>query len=475
MISLFSLVILFLAFIFFKFPLPIQLIHITIPYLLKNGLVLYRDIVYHHTPLLQFILLGFYNIFGFSFFSYRVYFFLVVVLTAFFIFLSANLFSKKVSISTLIVFILGYFAFFSDSQLEEVTVALFSIASFYFLLKFLKNQNIYNLIFSGFFIGLSILTKQGTAIVVPVVLAYLVFRKHVFYSLISYVGGLILVLLPVALYFFINHSFNDFFYWNIIFNFTIYSKEAPVAPIFEPAKVTLTFLLYALPLAFLLNKKGISNFERESFIVLSIVSFALIFTLLPSFYINRLRAIFCLTALGYGLILAKFFVIIKRKNFKISPFFSSTFLVLTLFLLVGQDYFLSSFDYYFKRLSNKPYNMIDYNTDDIKAVMWIKKNTKEDERIMNLGNHYILFLSNRLPANKYLWPIPWLLKPYDASTREIMDNPPRIVIDGKLNHVDYPQIPSLNAWPFYNYLYKNYKLVAEFGDVLIYQKDTDTF
>ncbi|MBI2031235.1 MAG: glycosyltransferase family 39 protein [Candidatus Levybacteria bacterium] len=465
----------FFAYVYLGLSLPIQLIHITVPYLIKNGLVLYRDIVYHHTPLMQFILTGFYTTFGYTFFAYRLYFLLTVLLTLFFVYKSGSYLSQKSGFFAVLFFTIFYLPFFSDSQLEEVTVAFFSSISLYLFVRYIKTNKDKYIFLSGASIGAAIMTKQVVAVLAPVIFIYLFVKKireerwALNIEIWWFSLGLSSVIGIISLYFFLQNAFIDFFYWNILFNLTTYAKDAPVASASEGLKVAFIFTSFVFPLLFIYKKKYLSSFEREAVIVLVLFAFGLLFGLLPSFYINRLRGLFVISSVGYGFLFAKLISMSSKFSDKNFGLFSKTsFIILIVFTLVSIPYVQNLFEY-IQSFPGKPYNIVDYNKDDLKAVVWLKKNTVKDEKIMNLGNHYILFLSQRLPANKYLWPIPWLLKPYDKSAREIEMDPPKFVIDSKLNHVDYPQVPSLNDWPFYEFLDENYMMAAKFGDVRIYK------
>src|SRR3989344_3535080 len=249
----------FFAIVYILLPMPIQLIHITIPYLIDNGLVLYRDIVHHHTPLLWFFLYPFYSVLGFTFFTYRLYFLIVILLTIFFVYKSGYLFSKMAGIFATLFFAIFYFPFFSDSQLEEVTIAFFSSISLYFMLRFAKTKRDNNAFLSGIFLGCAIMVKQVVTLLVPIMIIYLLIKKIISKEKISYIMigwfsfGVSLVIGTISLYFFSKSALYDFFYWNVLFNLKTYSKEAPVASISEGLKIAFIFTAFIYPLVIIYN------------------------------------------------------------------------------------------------------------------------------------------------------------------------------------------------------------------------------
>lgn len=458
----------YFTFYLIYYPIPSQLVHITTPYFIQNGYVLYKDIIHHHTPLLWFFLLGFYDVVGFNYGSAQIFFSLVLLLTSCMVFITGNLLSSRAASFSVLFFGLLYFIFFSDNHLAESTTALLFIISFFFILRNAKTGGNSNLILAGFFMGLSVLAKQVTAVVIPIAILYFIVRqfyeaKRVYIfpkKAIAYLTGVSIAFIPIVIYFVANNAFSEFFYWTVIFNLTVYAKEAPVSSSLEGAKIALLFVSF-IPIFFVLLKRGkFSKFKKEVLILIIVFSFPVMFALLPSFYINRLKPLFLLTSLGFGIILAN--PLNKGK-------YPRLLVVGTLFIFIffSRSYLFSFVNYVENSYNQSPSKGYDIN--DEKAAEWIKKNTRRDEKIMNIANHYIYFLSERLPANKYIWPLPWLLKPYKTSASEIIKSPPRIVVDDKRNHIDYPQIPALTNWPFYKYLKGNYSKIAEFDNVEVYE------
>ena len=111
--------------------------------------------------------------------------------------------------------------------------------------------------------------------------------------------------------------------------------------------------------------------------------------------------------------------------------------------------------------------ILDYGSDELSVVEWLKTNTRKDERIMNLGHHYMTTLAKRLPSNRYVYIFPWLVTPFEKSTSEIIASSPRVVVVDTKTISDWPV---LKNWGFLSYIAKNYKRVETYGVYEIYVK-----
>ncbi len=110
--------------------------------------------------------------------------------------------------------------------------------------------------------------------------------------------------------------------------------------------------------------------------------------------------------------------------------------------------------------------ILDYGNDELSVAIWLKKNTAYQEKIMNLGNSYIDVLAERLPQNRYVYIFPWLVLPYENSTKEILSNPPKVVIIDNNVLEGWPILKE--KWRFIYEVKKNYRLNATYGTYEIY-------
>lgn len=110
----------------------------------------------------------------------------------------------------------------------------------------------------------------------------------------------------------------------------------------------------------------------------------------------------------------------------------------------------------------------DYGEREQKIADIIKKNSTKDEKIMNYGSAMIYIFSDRLPANKYIYPFPYVLYPYDKTTKVFTDNPPKLMVYDESLPNDHP---GLSDWPFIDFMKKNYRKIATFSEIVIYRYD----
>lgn len=111
--------------------------------------------------------------------------------------------------------------------------------------------------------------------------------------------------------------------------------------------------------------------------------------------------------------------------------------------------------------------LVSYGKEEFEVSKWINENTESNEKIINYGSEMIYLFADRLPKNKYVEPFPYLLQPYDVSTKIFTDNPPLVVVYDKSLPADHR---GLDKWPFLTYLNQGYEVVGTYGDnLVIYQ------
>lgn len=315
------------------------------------------------------------------------------------------------------------------------------------------------------FISLGLMSKQVVIGIIPafiiVIFFYINNTKKTFSDFIkimSYLSlGIFLGLIPFLYYYIANKAFTDFIYWNITFNLTTYAKESTPYAFKEGLYSGGWLFVSILPAIFLLFQKKIESTTRLKLLLLVLTAIFLSPSLLPSFLAYKILPIYPFTLVLWAIVLG-------YRKYKL----------VILFLIVGLLGFLplaKSFyiDYLPVNLFHKEINF-DYGDNEINVAKWIKNNTSKNEKIMNLGNHYIYVLSERLPQNKYVYILPWLVMPYDKSTKEIVSNPPKVVVN--VNDLTEGDWLNLKEWPFLDYLKKNYKVVERYGnyEILFLQK-----
>lgn len=442
---------------------------ITEAWYLKNGLIIYRDYIHHHTPLLRYILYFLFETLSYGPLTLQIYFLLVSVLLFIFLYLSARRFSKRIALISSVFFIFLFYNFFTNFHLEEGTSALFILISVFLSFLFINKKKLYLLLLSGLFAGFAIMTKQtsiGIMFAVGLTLLFIKgnnFKKKII-NVFIFGLGLLFASLPILYYFYSKGALSNFFYYNVIFNLTIYREETTAYALQEGLKVSIPLIASLIPLSVLLYKGRLTNeikFSKVLLLCLSMIFLAP--ALLPSFLGGRTLLLFSFAIISWGII---FDWILRYKVSKLRPIYIFIIIAFSGFFLSELPNVKNQIVAFSREFSQRTL-LFDYSENDLKVAQWLRENTDKDQKIYNMGNSYINFLSQRLPQNRYVFMLPWLVMPFDKSTRDIIKNPPKIIVSDINNEKD----PALKSWKFLDYMKKQYFVKKQFGDIVIYFKN----
>ncbi len=443
----------------FQLPYAVWTFPLTQNWFTDNGLILFQDVIYHHTPLPLFLLYFLSKIFGNGASMLQISSFLLSTIFGLGVYLVGAQISQKIGKVSFVIFLFTFPAMFNNFNIEEMTAALLTLFSMYFFTHFLKAESVLFLFYAGIFFGLGVMGKQsavGIVFAFTIVLLWFSVKKKRTTSikkafLFLVVGGAVGVS-PVLIYYFIHNALGDFLYWNILFNLTIYPQQTQPRAISDGLFYGGWIMLSILPGFILLWKRELKRDVRLKLLLVVLATLFLSPSLLPSFHAYKLLIFY-----PYAIIIWSSIWMYRR--YKILLFFLVLGLI-TMLLPMKAFYF----DYFPQNLFHREY-ILDYGEDELKVVEWIKKNTDKNEKIMNLGNHYITTLSERLPKNRYVYIFPWLVMPYDTSTKEILSDPPRIVVLDKQVLEDWPV---LKEWGFVRFVKASYRKKTSYGTYEIY-------
>lgn len=436
---------------YYPWPFPL-----TQNWFTDNGLILFKDVIYHHTPLPLFLIYIFSKALGNTPLMLQIFSLTLTILLGYSIYSTGKLLSNKIAIYSFAIFIISFFVVFQNFNMEEMVATLFILWSSFFMLKFWKDKSRISLFLSGIFLGLGVMGKQVTAgLVVVSVIILIIFsiRNRIktpeFLKInLLFFFGIVIVILPFLIYFLINNALYDFLYWNIIFNLTEYPKQSTPYGL-KDGMMTGSWLFFAIiPGTILAFKKNLNSYLRFGLLLLSLSAGFISPTLLPSFLTYKILPIYPYSVLLWAIAVQ----FIKEKVISVLVIIG-----LILFFPLAKSFYI---DYLPSDISTKGNYILDYGENELRVVDWLTSNTSKKERIMNLGHHYITTLARRLPTNKYVYLFPWLVSPFDKSTKEILKNPPRVVIVDKKTIEDFP---ILNKWQFLTYVKRNYKVTATYG------------
>ena len=426
-----------------------------------NGLLVFRDIIYHHTPLPLFILYYSSKLLGNTGEMLQFVSFVMTLFFAFGFYLLGKQISMKAARNSLILFLITFFSIFQNFNLEEMTAALFTLYATIFFTSFLKSHSYISLLFAGLLVGCALMGKQVTIGIIPsFLLAYIIsvgIQKKNIQSfgkaMLFFSVGIFLGVIPFITYFYLHNALGDFLYWNIVFNLTVYPQQS-TAYALKDGIVSSFWLYVAIVPAVYLFFKTKNKDEKILLPVLILNSLFLFPSFFPSFLVYKMLPLY-----AYPLML--WVLLLEYRRIKVFLFF--ILIGLIAYLPLAKNFYV---DYVPTDIFRGNY-ILDYGSDELSVVEWLKTNTRKDERIMNLGHHYMTTLAKRLPSNRYVYIFPWLVTPFEKSTSEIIASSPRVVVVDTKTISDWPV---LKNWGFLSYIAKNYKRVETYGVYEIYVK-----
>lgn len=433
---------------------------IVLSWMILHGLVPYRDLVWNRTPLDLFFLSGWFHFFGSSQASYQSFIYFIFLIITVLVFILSNHMSPKTQIPSFIFYLIFLFPLFQNTEIDEMLIGVFPLLLLATVYIYLEKRRMSILLLAGVISAVSVITKQTSGGIVLASIIILVFDSYIkkslplfLKSITSYAAGILLPALVFLIYLISNNALSDFI-WGVITLTTTYIAD-PVPPGFslgEGLWIEAGYLVLLVPFVIYWKQTKLS-IQKVVFLTLLIVSLSP--TILPALLSYRAFPSYPLAALVAGF---DIFLLMNKKNTIIKKsviLLSFTIFIILIFRFIN-PYFSSIRD---EGFHYKNY-IIDYGKSDYQVAEWIKKNTKEDEKIMTSTSWVVYLLSNRMPKNKYMSFEPVLLLPYNESSNVFIADPPRVFV---LEHEILETRPNLKSWPFFSYLRSNYKSVASYG------------
>jgi len=464
-----------------------EAIYLTVGAAMRNGAVLYKDIIDHKTPFI-YILAMVPSEFWFKFLFLN----WMVVTTTLFYSICSRLFSSTqktifaVSVFALLTTLPWFEGHIANGELFVMGFILAGMALFVrssLFASFAKNKasftvEPFRMFLVGIFMSLGILTKVpamfDVAAVAPVFgfvflrsISWKNFRSLLSSGVLIWIGILTPIALSIA-YFASQHGLSDYAQFGFLYNFR-YSQEFSI-PVTQP----LLRFLFTMPgkllivglfgFATLLLKKFMRPIFRFVLLwfVLSLFASLLSSRPYPHYFLQMLPA--------FSLLVVTLFS--KNQIVEKLAGVSALFLgIATLFLLhVGlysvKDYYANFFQFTTHRISATEYrnSFNPFMNDSYAIAQDIRETTKLTDKIFIWGTNPMLYaLSRRDPAGRFT--VSFHIKDFDAY-QETMDSikrvkPPIIVLmndeDGKFD-------------AFYSYLQKNYVVSKRLPTMTMYRR-----
>lgn len=444
------------------------------PWLILHGLVPYRDFMWIRTPFDIFFLAGLYGIFGVKEQIYQItIFFLISAISLLLLFWFPKR-QLKMGMIAFIAYIILFFPLFSNSEIGEIIISLFSLLTFFFICRYNGSKKRIYFFLAGLSLGFSVVTKQTSALAPLLLIIYLylsnvkLLKIDKVKNIFIYFTGLAIPAFLLIIYLLYKNALYDFLYYGIYFNLFIYSKWAQPWGIISSIKIIIVYFSILFPFLILDTRKIIDNKLK---LVIFLLIFSLFSSVLPSFWSYRLVSTFPLICIALSVVVLEgYYLFFKHKKNILSK---SILIISMIFFLVFFQFFLKDYVQFIKDngFSFKQY-ILDYGENETGAIDWLKRNIRGNEKIFNMANNIIMLRSNHLPQNKYVDQIPVVYYPLDKSYKDIVANPPKIVVfdtsalDNPLVAKDW--IEMYKNWKFISYLNKNYRLAKSFGTINIY-------
>ncbi len=293
----------------------------------------------------------------------------------------------------------------------EMLAGLFLLVSTFQAINLIKSKKGSLFVF-GILLTLTLLTGQ---ILGP---AVLFLTAVVFYKLglkrkniIPFMTAVIILVLPICIYFILKNAFTDFFYWNI----TYYLNYAKFTGSTKSSLPWFEIIAFYSPLILLPLTKSLKRFTTEEFIISSVVFISLPLTILSIFHPHHYLISLPLMALILGLSLQN-----MKDKVKIVPLLP--IILLSIFMLNNTFNFYKSKINFAKPFTNL--NELSRDKDQEIMVNWISANTDTNERIMVTGDPMFYVRARRLPANNRYSALPWHYLPLPETKKIILNKLP---------------------------------------------------
>lgn len=431
-------------------------------WLMLHGFVPYRDFVLLRTPFDLFLLAGWSNFFGSSQDSYQLFIYFIFIVIALLVFFLSHRIFPKIQIPSFLFFIIFLFPIFQNTEMGEMLVGLWTLLLLATMYEYLGKKDIRILFLAGIISGLSVITKQNSGGIVIASIGILsldwFIKKSSFFSLLKsfalYIAGVLLPILALTSYLLYHNALPGFIYYTLELVLGPY-RANPLPPGFSIGEGLWIYAAYLSLCVPLIAYRKQTNLPIQMVIFLPFLTVSLLPSLLPAFHSYRTFTAYPLIAIVAGFNIC---LLINKKGALIQKFVISISLIIFVSLT---SRFINS---YISQIKDEGFHyknyIVDYGKTDYQVVEWIKKNTKEDEKITSSTSLIVYLLSNRLPKNKYTFFEPVPLLPYSESSRVFIEDPPRVfVLDNEILETR----PDLKKWPFFEYLKNNYKSVALYG------------
>lgn len=380
------------------FPYPELFVY---PYLTNHSLIPYSNIIDQHFPGLMFFPINLGSLGMATPIDARFWQYGAVIIIHILLFLIGKKFFKSNSKALIAnLFFLIWHPYFEgwvlwiDSFLPILTLS---------ALYFLKSKKFF---WSGIFLGLALLFKQVLIPLITLVGIYLLFKERKFKTIFAFGLGVLIPTSFLILYITKLNIWNDFIYWTITFNTTIFAEMGrKYGTLAQWARV---IGVYGFSLFVFFDKK-----VREDVLLMGLFLVGSLASVYARFDFVHLQP-----SLPFVAILSAFSVswLIKQKYLK----YLILVYGLATIVLLGQ--------FYKGHIGNK---VFFFGETEKRVVAEIQKLTNPGDKIFTLGTlPHIYQMADRLPpGNLFVFQFPWfMVEAEEKILSGIISDPPVVVI-----------------------------------------------
>lgn len=418
---------------------------LSFPYMVNKGFLIYKDFHHVYQPLMTFILLGYFKIFGFSPVALKLFGWALMLLVDVVIFITSNqLFKNKwVPLFPVGLYVLMQPLFEGNMVWYDMAMTLPMLLSVYFVLKWSSRKQIKNIFFSGFFLAVACLIKQQAVLAAFPVLIYILYKKiswKEFWTLI--LGGLI-PLSMVLLFLVYTGDFNDYIFWTFQFPL-LWLPKFPGYKVFPAKKEFLIIaLMVLLPIPGILKGIFSKKFDTNTLLVYGIFLTSLVsaFPRFSFFHLQPFLAFFVIA----------FTTLITNRN--------NLFLIITFALL-------SYIIFYRWRMIIPEFNggMRFYGAEEQKISEYLDSITTANDKVYLLGPHSAIYVyANRVPPKPWIESYVWHFEIPGLQEKVISGwekDPPKVILwsqpqPGNWFDLGTYQPKKISDWINKNYIMKD--------------------
>lgn len=370
-------------------------------WMLGKGLMLHKDYIAFHFPLVRLILLPFHIISNWNF-KIEPFFGLATGISSLFVIykFGEKFFIKKFSTIVALLFFTSFYWFYATgiSFYHEMVIGLFIIISIYFYYS--KRWFLTSL-----FLGLALLSGQVSFITIGTFGLILLSNRNSRKNILTIGLGFLIPIMFMLIYYADKNALYEFYRWNVLYYLTYagYDKNLPMNQVQD----LVASFIPILPLIF--------SFKKNWFIYLLAIS-TIPFNFFSVFHFHHLSYSLPILAITAGFAYEAIFKSkIVKQIFKFS------------LLAFGLIFIVSIFPWYKNHLISSPNFSIanDVTTGDNMdlTINWLKQNSDEKDTIMVFGDSLFYIRSNRLPSVRASAGMPYAWEPFKEVKDEIHNKP----------------------------------------------------